>query len=465
MKIVEESDKNNSPEEGESQVQLIRGATRGRGIGRGVLHFSHNSPLNNNNNNKEEEEEVVVRRPRSVGVGQAPKPTIELPSRDLSKISLKDSRKLAELGLEFFPPPPSSSSSHSSSSSPSTSTTPSGRGRGIGRGMSRGKGNLYCSNDDLSLPTDLTPLRPPPPPPSPPLPPSLSLDEYEDDDDDTPPLRPPPLPPSDDSSFPPSLPPLPSSSPPPIPLSNKLSSLQSLVKPPQISNAAPLSHSNTISAIPIPTPPLPPTPPPRSTSTSSQITKTDLRSSGAFKKIRTLSKQPHFQNLSNLNDPSNPSDYTPFKPPRTTPPPPSNNNKNKNKNKSKNNNNNSNNNNNNNINNNNNNNNNNNEVNNNKVTGESLRSIQKISIKDLGLPSNRDSPSSFDINNNNNNNNKKVESQTNPQPDPTPPSSETDPEKLSKMLELRKKCIREIYQTEKDYIVDLETLINVCSFI
>ena len=35
------------------------------------------------------------------------------------------------------------------------------------------------------------------------------------------------------------------------------------------------------------------------------------------------------------------------------------------------------------------------------------------------------------------------------------------PEKEAKRAELRRKCVQEIYQTEKDYIVDLEILINV----
>mmetsp|Transcript_124780 Transcript_124780/g.186397 ORF Transcript_124780/g.186397 Transcript_124780/m.186397 type:complete len:518 (-) Transcript_124780:63-1616(-) len=42
--------------------------------------------------------------------------------------------------------------------------------------------------------------------------------------------------------------------------------------------------------------------------------------------------------------------------------------------------------------------------------------------------------------------------------------SPVDPEKQKRRAELRHKCLEEIYQTEKDYIDDLETLINVFIF-
>uniref|UniRef100_A0A7S4M713 DH domain-containing protein n=1 Tax=Vannella robusta TaxID=1487602 RepID=A0A7S4M713_9EUKA len=44
------------------------------------------------------------------------------------------------------------------------------------------------------------------------------------------------------------------------------------------------------------------------------------------------------------------------------------------------------------------------------------------------------------------------------------PAKEVDPEKEKRRAELRHKCLEEIYQTEKDYIDDLETLINVFIF-
>ena len=46
----------------------------------------------------------------------------------------------------------------------------------------------------------------------------------------------------------------------------------------------------------------------------------------------------------------------------------------------------------------------------------------------------------------------------------TPAQNTSEPEADSKRAALRHKCLEEIYQTEKDYIDDLETLINVSVF-